>query len=84
MREYPQLEIEIVGHTDNVGRESTNYKLSYDRARAVAQYLIDEGISSSRITHQGQGSKQPIDDNSTEKGREKNRRVEFVLSNDSA
>lgn len=79
MREYPQLEIEIVGHSDNVGRETANYKLSYDRARAVAQYLIEEGIDANRITHQGQGSKQPIDDNSTEKGRENNRRVEFIV-----
>jgi outer membrane protein OmpA-like peptidoglycan-associated protein len=79
MREYPSLEIEIAGHTDKVGTETSNVQLSTRRAKAVSDYLMSEGIEKRRIRFKGYGSSRPIDDNETEEGREKNRRVEFVV-----
>jgi OmpA-OmpF porin, OOP family len=81
LKEYPALEIEIAGHTDNTGYEDHNRKLSYERAKAVAEYLFRQGISRSRIDCKGYGSSKPVADNSTLKGRNKNRRVEFKVVN---
>lgn len=75
----PKYTIEIQGHTDNVGSEVENLKLSQNRAEVIEKYLIEKGINKSRITSVGKGSKQPIGDNNTEEGRLKNRRVEFVF-----
>lgn len=74
------VNITINGHTDNVGSEGKNTLLSQSRAKAVAGYLISKGVSPSRIKYYGFGSLQPIADNETEEGRQKNRRVEFVIS----
>jgi OOP family OmpA-OmpF porin len=73
----PNYKLEIVGHTDNSGVETSNIKLSKERAMAVQRYLIERGVSSSRIKSLGMGSRESIQDNSTEQGKEKNRRVEF-------
>lgn len=81
MREYPRLEIEIAGHTDDVGSEPANLKLSTLRAKAVANYLIEQGVAANRIRSKGYGSRSPIADNSSEEGRRKNRRVEFIVTN---
>jgi outer membrane protein OmpA-like peptidoglycan-associated protein len=78
----PTYKITLSGHTDNIGQEEDNLKLSEARAKAVAEYLTSKGIASIRITYQGYGSKQPITTNETEQGREQNRRVEFILSQD--
>ena len=75
------VRLEISGHTDNVGSLKTNMKLSEDRAKAVVEYIISKGISSSRLEFKGYAYTQPIAPNTTEAGRAQNRRVEFkVLS----
>ena len=70
----------ISGHTDNAGDDDKNMQLSIDRAAAVGKYITNKGIEQNRITTQGFGETKPIDDNSTSKGRAKNRRVEFEIS----
>lgn len=77
--ENKELNIAITGHTDNTGDENFNRKLSKDRARAVAEYLVAHRISSNRITHNGMGSSSPISSNETEEGRRRNRRVEILI-----
>lgn len=74
--------IEIRGHTDNTGNETHNTNLSLNRAKAVKNYLVNKGISEKRINCLGFGSKKPISSNNTAKGRELNRRVEFMILND--
>lgn len=71
--------VRVEGHTDNKGSKSKNQKLSEDRARAVADYLIKSGIDASRIEALGYGDSRPIAPNLTERGRSLNRRVEFVI-----
>ena len=73
------LVIEIAGHTDNVGSYESNIKLSQDRANAVRNYLIKNNISNERIFAKGYGYTQPVADNSTEKGRQQNRRTEVRI-----
>lgn len=75
----PNMVIEIAGHTDNVGSPQSNLQLSQKRAEAVRQYLIKKGISASRIIARGYGDTQPIADNSTEAGRQLNRRTEVRI-----
>tara|TARA_R110000744_G_scaffold232318_6_gene350410 strand:+ start:33 stop:539 length:507 start_codon:yes stop_codon:yes gene_type:complete len=79
LKENLKFKIEIVGHTDSQGNEIYNQKLSLSRADAVANYLIDKGINKGRIKTLGLGETKPIADNTTAKGREINRRVEFIL-----
>ena len=74
-----QYSITISGHTDNVGNKSYNLRLSENRAKAVASYLISKGIAETRITTRGYGSSSPIASNDTEEGRKKNRRVSFTI-----
>ncbi|MBL7934479.1 MAG: OmpA family protein [Bacteroidia bacterium] len=76
----PNTTIEISGHTDNTGNEPQNKFLSEDRAKAVTDYLKSKGINESRITYVGKGSSVPISNNDTDEGRQKNRRVEFIIS----
>ena len=73
------LRIEISGHTDNVGSAKTNIRLSADRAKAVVDYLVKQGIPESNLEYQGYGFSQPIAPNTTEDGRAQNRRVEFKI-----
>ncbi len=78
---YPNMKIEIIGHTDNVGYHDYNQQLSDRRSAAVAQWLIKKGIERHRLQSSGYGSDQPISTNYTSKGRSMNRRVEIkVLS----
>lgn len=72
----PSLIIEIAGHTDNVGEAEANQKLSESRAVAVKQYLEKKGIAGERISPKGYGDTQPVADNATPQGRQKNRRTE--------
>jgi outer membrane protein OmpA-like peptidoglycan-associated protein len=78
---YPEVEVEILGHTDSIGSDAANLTLSQKRAEAVRQYLIDmHMIEPVRLIAIGCGETKPIADNSTEEGRAKNRRVEFVIT----
>ena len=75
----PELVVEIAGHTDNVGGEEYNMKLSQSRAESVRDYLLKKGIAAERVTAVGYGYSQPIEDNSTEAGRARNRRTEVRI-----
>jgi len=77
---YPVLQYDIEGHTDSVGRESANQELSLQRAIAVRDYLIVQGIRASAIDVAGFGSSMPVADNASADGRARNRRVEIVVS----
>lgn len=79
LKENPSLKVEISGHTDNVGSESYNVQLSGKRAQSVYNYLVDNGIDRSRLSIKGYGASRPVADNSTEEGRQQNRRIEFKL-----
>jgi OOP family OmpA-OmpF porin len=77
--EDPTWNLKIVGHTDNVGSDQINLRLSKARAEAVKKYLVDKGIAITRIETAGFGETKPIASNTTPDGREKNRRVEFTI-----
>ncbi len=76
---YPEIKLEISGHTDSISSKKFNIRLSERRAKSVAAYLINKGISKDRLTTKGYGFDKPIADNSTKEGRQKNRRVEFKI-----
>jgi flagellar motor protein MotB len=75
----PNMRIRITGHTDNVGSERYNKKLSEGRAKAVFDEMVKRGIDPSRMEWNGRGSKEPIESNKTAEGRAENRRVEFTI-----
>jgi OmpA-OmpF porin, OOP family len=75
----PEVKVEIQGHTDNIGSESYNQKLSEGRAASVKEYLISQGIDSSRLTAKGYGESVPLMENNTPMGRSFNRRIEFKV-----
>ena len=79
LKENKTLELEIAGHTDNVGSDATNLKLSQARAQSVVNYLVEHGIDKSRLIAKGYGESRPIAFNNTEEGRAMNRRVEFKV-----
>ncbi len=80
LKENYQLEIEIRGHTDEVGTEADNLDLSRRRAKAVLDYLVAKGIDPSRLSSRGFGESQPIAPNDTPEGRQLNRRTEFMIT----
>ncbi|MHA4895171.1 OmpA family protein [Pedobacter sp. PWIIR3] len=80
LKSNPKLSIEIQGHTDNVGNDALNEKLSLNRAKAVYDYLITNKINAERLTYKGFGKQKPIADNQSEEGRGKNRRTSFVIT----
>ena len=75
----PQVRIKIIGHTDSVGKDEANQKLSDGRANAVMNDLIERGIAADRLEAEGRGETQPIDTNDTPEGRQNNRRVEIEI-----
>jgi|GEM_PF-1366414 len=80
MKENPQIKkVLIEGHASSDGDAAHNMKLSDERAKAVMKYLVENGIDKNRLNAKGFGATQPIADNKTEDGREKNRRVEFTI-----
>ncbi len=79
LKEYPNIRIIINGYTDNVGPDDVNLDLSNRRAAAAHEILLSNGVADSRMITVGRGPDRPMMDNSTEYGRSKNRRVEFLL-----
>lgn len=79
LKNNPETNILIVGHTDATGTDAYNYRLSERRAAAVKAYTQSQGISSSRLTTEGRGETEPIASNESEAGRAQNRRVEIVI-----
>ncbi|WP_246138929.1 OmpA family protein [Mucilaginibacter frigoritolerans] len=75
----PSLHIEVSGHTDNVGNDAANQVLSENRAKAVCQYLVNHSIGAARLSYKGYGKTQPISPNTTDDGRQKNRRTEIKI-----
>ncbi len=78
-KDYPELKVEISGHTDDVGKAEYNKDLSRRRAESVKRFLVDKGVDAGRITTRGAGPDEPIADNTKPAGRAKNRRIEFKL-----
>ena len=72
--------VTIIGHTDNTGSDAINNPLSVDRANAARDYLVSRGVARTRIVTDGRGSREPVADNSTQQGRDKNRRVEIYVA----
>ncbi len=77
--EFPDTELLVVGHTDAIGSESYNQRLSERRAASAAAYLMDLGLEGERIEMKGLGEAEPVSDNETEEGRALNRRVEVAI-----
>lgn len=77
--DHPHMEVEISGHTDNVGSAEYNQKLSEARAKSVVDYLIEQKTDRDRVVYKGHGMAQPMASNDTEEGRQQNRRVEFKV-----
>jgi outer membrane protein OmpA-like peptidoglycan-associated protein len=83
MSENEKINVEISGHTDNIGKEEANLTLSQQRAQSVVSYLLSKGLDASRISAKGYGPSHPLAENTTERGRALNRRIEFkILSHD--
>lgn len=79
LMEQADLKVMIIGHTDNLGVEAANQKISAERAAAVREYLVSKGIEASRLDSKGMGSTSPIASNDTQLGRQANRRIEFLV-----
>jgi outer membrane protein OmpA-like peptidoglycan-associated protein len=77
---YPNLKLQVEGHTDSIGSDEYNQKLSEERAGGVRDYLVAQSVSDANVTARGYGKRDPIADNSTNEGRAQNRRVELVVS----
>jgi outer membrane protein OmpA-like peptidoglycan-associated protein len=80
MKDNPTVNVEVGGHTDSIGDDNYNLKLSQKRAESVRAYLVKRGIDGSRMVPKGYGENVPIADNRTKEGRDQNRRVEFVIT----
>jgi outer membrane protein OmpA-like peptidoglycan-associated protein len=79
LKKYPDVKVEIGGHTDNEGSASYNQKLSQDRVDMVKKALVEFGIDANRLTTKGYGESKPLVENTTPENKAKNRRVEFKL-----
>jgi OOP family OmpA-OmpF porin len=79
MKDYPDLNVVIEGHTDSVGTAAYNKKLSQRRAEAVKKYMVESGINANRLKAQGFGMDKPIASNETKEGQQQNRRVEAAV-----
>ncbi|MDH3591611.1 MAG: OmpA family protein [Planctomycetota bacterium] len=81
LKEWPNVTVEVGGHTDSRGSDAYNQSLSERRAKSVMDYLVSKGIDARRMTSRGYGEAEPIADNGTSEGRLKNRRVELKQTN---
>ena len=80
LRDTPSVsKLRVEGHTDDVGKDAANKKLSQQRADSVKAFLVDVGIDGARLEAVGYGEEKPVADNATDEGKEKNRRVEFNI-----
>jgi outer membrane protein OmpA-like peptidoglycan-associated protein len=79
LKDNPTIHVEVGGHTDSIGGDAYNQRLSERRARTVADELTRDGVSASRMTVRGYGERKPVADNGTDAGRARNRRVEIVV-----
>src|SRR5262249_27452955 len=80
MKDHPEIErVRVEGHTDNKGTNEHNLTLSRERARSVKEYLVAQGVDAKRLATEGFGETRPVADNTTDEGRYKNRRVDFVI-----
>ncbi|MCB9599636.1 MAG: OmpA family protein [Sandaracinus sp.] len=84
LRDYPEISLEVQGHTDDRGSDRHNMRLSQQRADAVRDYLLRQGIAQERLVSRGYGETQPMESNRTPEGRAANRRVEFVRTDEAA
>ena len=80
LQNNPQTDVQIYGHTDNIGTRAANEKVSNQRAEEVRKYLVNSGVANSRLTSQGLAYDYPVASNDTEAGRAQNRRVEIYIS----
>jgi outer membrane protein OmpA-like peptidoglycan-associated protein/tetratricopeptide (TPR) repeat protein len=80
LNENLEIRIQIQGHTDNIGNDTENLRLSENRAKSVYTYLVDKGIKNIRLTYKGFGKTMPVANNDTEEGRARNRRTVFVIT----
>jgi outer membrane protein OmpA-like peptidoglycan-associated protein len=80
LREQPGVQVLVVGHTDGIGSDAYNMRLSQRRAESVATYLVQNGVPRQSIRTEWHGKRQPIASNATAEGRAQNRRVEITLS----
>ncbi len=78
--QHPETNISITGHTDSTGSDSINNPLSVDRANAARDFLVGRGVARNRIITDGRGSREPVADNGTSQGRDKNRRIEIYVA----
>ena len=79
---YPGLKVQVEGYTDSVGGDEYNQKLSENRANAVHDFLVQNGVPAANVTATGYGKNKPVADNGTAAGRAQNRRVNLVVSGD--
>ncbi|MBC7549214.1 MAG: OmpA family protein [Polaromonas sp.] len=80
LNQNPVTTVTIIGHTDTTGSDAVNNPLSIDRADAARDYLVSRGVARTRIVTDGRGSREPVADNNTVQGRDKNRRVEIYVA----
>jgi outer membrane protein OmpA-like peptidoglycan-associated protein len=80
---HPGLTLQVEGHTDSVGSDEMNQRLSDQRAGSVREFLVGQGVDSSSITAEGFGKTEPIASNDSPEGRQRNRRVEIVVNGES-
>ena len=84
LNQHPVTTITIIGHTDSTGSDAINNPLSVQRANAARDYLVSRGVAGARIGSDGRGAREPIGDNNTPAGRDKNRRVEIFVAEQTA
>lgn len=80
LKKYPDIDVEVDGHTDNIGTAEYNMNLSERRANAVMEYFVNKGVDGRRLTKNGYGFTKPVASNATKEGRAKNRRVELTIA----
>lgn len=80
LNQNPVTTVTIIGHTDSTGSDAINNPLSEDRAAAARDYLVSRGVARTRIVTEGRGAREPVADNNTQQGRDKNRRVEIYVA----